>query len=241
LAAALARAGDHSLSGLDALSSVIGAIVLTAVLAPDLTRYARDDRSALLSVLGVAIGFPAALLLAAIPAAIYGKNDLMDVMTLLRIPGIAIVILVISTWTSNTSNLYSATLTLATLFPRRSTRTLGLCGAVVALGAAAAGIADYFIPLLIVLGILSAPLAGVYVIDFFVLRGGRYAADQLDKVPAVRGDALAAWALGAVCGLVATYSGYSLTRIPALDSILVAAIGHAVLGGARMRRQTAVS
>jgi len=239
LAAALARAGDHSLSGLDALSSVIGAIVLTAVLAPDLTRYARDDRSALLSVLGVAIGFPAALLLAAIPAAIYGKNDLMDVMTLLRIPGIAIVILVISTWTSNTSNLYSATLTLATLFPRRSTRTLGLCGAVVALGAAAAGIADYFIPLLIVLGILSAPLAGVYVIDFFVLRGGRYAADQLDKVPAVRGGALAAWALGAVCGLVATYSGYSLTRIPALDSILVAAIGHAVLGGARMRRQTA--
>lgn len=237
LAPALSRAGDHSLSSLDALSSVIGAIVLTAVLAPDLTRYARDDRNARLSVLGVAIGFPAALLLAAIPASICGRKDLMDVMTLLGIPGIAIVILVISTWTSNTSNLYSATLTLATLFPGRSTRTLGFWGAIVALGAAAGGIADYFIPLLIVLGILSAPLAGVYVVDFFILRGGRYAADQIDQLPAVRGGALAAWGLGAVCGLVATYSGYSLTRIPALDSILVAAIGHALLNGARLRRQ----
>ncbi|HVW68491.1 MAG TPA: cytosine permease [Steroidobacteraceae bacterium] len=235
LASGLARAGDHSLSAIDALSSVIGAIVLTAVLAPDLTRYARDDRNALLSVLGVAVGFPAALLLAAVPAAVYGRNDLMDVMTVLRIPGIAIVILVISTWTSNTSNLYSATLTLATLFPGRSTRTLGLCGAVIALAAAAAGIADYFIPLLIVLGILSAPLAGVYVVDFFLVRGGVYDASR--KPPAVRSGALAAWILGSAWGLVATYSGYSLTRIPAVDSILIAAIGHALLNVARLRRQ----
>ena len=231
LAPALARVCDHSLSVMDAMSSVIGAIVLTAVLAPDLTRYARDDRNALVSVLGVALGYPAALLLAAVPAAVYGKHDIMDVMTLLRIPGIAIVILVVSTWTSNTSNLYSATLTLATLFPQRSTRVLGLWGAVIALGAALAGIADYFIPLLIVLGILSAPLAGVYVVDFFVLRRGAYA------TVAVRGGALAAWGLGSVCGLVGTYSGHSLTRIPAVDSILIAAAGHVLLNAARLRRQ----
>jgi cytosine permease len=233
LAPALARTGDHSLAAIDALSSVIGAIVLTAVLAPDLTRYARDDRNALVSVLGVALGYPAALLLAAVPAAVYGKHDIMDVMTLLQIPGIAIVILVISTWTSNTSNLYSATLTLATLFPRQSTRTLGLAGAVVALAAAVCGIADYFIPMLVVLGILGAPLAGVYVVDFYLIRRGAY----LGRPPGVRGAALAAWALGSVCGLVATYSGYSLTRIPAVDSILIAAVGHALLNAARLRRQ----
>ncbi len=237
LAPALARAGDHSLAPVDALSSVIGAIVLTAVLAPDLTRYARNDRNALLSVLGVAVGFPAGLLLAVIPAAVFGTHDLMDVMTLLQIPGVAIVILVISTWTSNTSNLYSATLTLATLFPRRSTRVLGLCGALVALVAAVLGIADYFIPLLIVLGIISAPLAGVYVVDFFVLRGGFLDASRLNALPAFRSSALAAWALGSVCGLAATYSGHSLTRIPAVDSILVAAAGHVLLNGTRLRRQ----
>jgi cytosine permease len=242
VAAALAHAGDHSLSTVDALSSVIGAIILTAVLAPDLTRYARNDRNAILSVLGVVVGFPAALLLAAIPAAIYGKHDLMDVMTLLRIPGIAIVVLVISTWTSNTANLYSATLTLATLFRGSSTRRLGLWGALGALVAAIAGVADYFIPLLIGLGIVSAPLAGVYVVDFFVLRERGYDASRLSELPAVRTSALAAWLMGSAVGLAETYAGHALTGIPALDSILVTALGHALMNSTRwrVRREPAV-
>ena len=235
LAPALARVGDHSLSSVDALSSVIGAIILTAVLAPDLARYARDDRNAIVSVLGVVVGFPAMLLLAAIPAAVYGKHDLMDVTTLLQIPGIAIVVLVISTWTSNTCNLYSATLTLATLFKRTSTRSLGLWGAVVALVAAVAGIADYFIPLLIGLGIVSAPLAGVYGVDFFVLRERVYDASTLGQLPAIRTSALAAWLLGSVVGLTETYAGHALTAIPAVDSILITALGHALMNSTQLR------
>lgn len=292
LSPALHRAGDHTLSSVDALSSIIGAIVLTAVLAPDLTRYARNDRQALLSVLGVAVGFPAALILAAIPAAIYGKHDLMEVMALLQIPAIALVLLVISTWTSNTSNLYSATLTLATLFKRTSTRVLGLWGALLALAAASAGIADYFIPLLIALGVVSAPLAGIYVVDFWSRRtlpgspagavpeGGELAASPAgaaggalagpppraaggvlagspigtavgalagsppgdaaspppaapagsNELPAFRPSALAAWALGSAVGLAETYAGgHALTRIPAIDSILITAIAQALM------------
>ena len=230
-APALARAGDHTLTSVDALSSVIGAIVLTAVLAPDLTRYARSDRGALASVLGVTVGFPAALLLAAIPAAVYGAHDLMDVMTLLRIPGIAIVVLVISTWTSNTANLYSATLTLATLFKGHGTRRLGLWGALVALAAAAAGIADYFIPLLIGLGVVAAPLAGVYVVDFFVLRHR----PGNGALPVTRIRALVAWFLGSVVGLAETYSGHSLSGIPAVDSIVLTALAHIVMRRIRTR------
>ncbi len=242
VATALAVSGDHSLSTVDALSSVIGAIILTAVLAPDLTRYARNDRNAILSVLGVVVGFPAALLLAAIPAAIYGKHDLMDVMTLLRIPGIAVVVLVISTWTSNTANLYSATLTLATLFRRSSTRRLGIWGALVALVVALAGIADHFIPLLIGLGIVSAPLAGVYVVDFFLIRERAYDASRLTELRAVRATALVAWLMGSLVGLAETYAGHALTGIPAVDSILVTALGHALMNSARwrVRREPAV-
>jgi cytosine permease len=231
LAPALHRAGDHSLSSVDALSSVIGAIVLTAVLAPDLTRYARNDRQALLSVLGVAIGFPAALILAAIPAAVYGKHDLMDVMALLQIPAIALVLLVVSTWTSNTSNLYSATLTLATLFKRTSTRVLGVWGALLALAAASAGIADYFIPMLIGLGVVSAPLAGVYVVDFW---GRQTSSGAPADSPAFCPRALATWALGCAVGLAETYSGgHALTRIPAIDSILITAIAQALMNRSR--------
>jgi cytosine permease len=235
LTPAFAHAGDHSLSSVDALSSVIGAIILTAVLAPDLSRYARNDWNAVLSVLGVVIGFPAMLLLAAIPAAIYGRHDLMDVMTLLQIPGLAIVVLVISTWTSNTCNLYSATLTLATLFRRVSTVHLGVWGALVALVAAVGGIADYFIPLLIGLGIVSAPLAGVYVVDFFVLRERVYDPRTLSELPAIRVTAFVAWLLGSAVGLVETYAGHALTGVPAVDSILIAALGQVLMNSARLR------
>jgi cytosine permease len=113
----------------------------------------------------------------------------------------------------------------------------------VALVAALGGIADYFIPLLIVLGIVSAPLAGVYVMDFFVLRGGRpYAIEAMNALPAFRGSAILAWGLGSAVGLTGTYWGHTLTRIPAADSILVAAIGHLLMNSSQWlrRRERAV-
>jgi cytosine permease len=240
LSPALAGHGDHTLSVVDAMSSVVGAIILTAVLAPDLTRYARNDRNAILSALGVLVGFPTALILAAVPAAVYGGHDLLSVMTMLQIPGVAIVILIMSTWTSNTSNLYSATLTLATLFPGSSTRTLGSWAALVALVLAIAGIADHFIPLLIGLGILSAPLAGVYVVDYFGQRREVCDIDRPAALPAFRSGALVSWLAGSVTGLAETHWGYALTNIPAVDSILIAAIGQTLVNGIRRRRQAVV-
>jgi purine-cytosine permease-like protein len=108
--------------------------------------------------------------------------------------------------------------------------------------AAIAGVADYFIPLLIGLGIVSAPLAGVYVVDFFVLRERGYDASRLSELPAVRTSALAAWLMGSAVGLAETYAGHALTGIPALDSILVTALGHALMNSTRwrVRREPAV-
>jgi cytosine permease len=236
LTAALSRPGDDSLSTVDALSSVIGAIILTAVLAPDLTRYARNDRHALLSVLGLVVGFPTALIMAAIPAAVFGEGDVMKVMTTLNIPGIAIVVLVMSTWTSNTSNLYSSTLTLATFFKRSSGKQLGCGAALVALVAALLGIADHFIPVLIILGVISAPLAGVYVVDFFGVNHQRYDLGTIDSLPAIRASAFAAWILGSAAGLAGTYYRHSLTSIPAVDSILIAAFAYFIMSGGPLRR-----
>ena len=121
--------------------------------------------------------------------------------TLAQIPGVAIVVLVISTWTSNTCN----------------------------------GIADYFIPLLIGLGIVSAPLAGVYVVDFFVLRERVYDPRTLSELPAIRVTAFVAWLLGSAVGLVETYAGHALTGVPAVDSILIAALGQVLMNSARLR------
>jgi purine-cytosine permease-like protein len=101
--------------------------------------------------------------------------------------------------------------------------------------AAVGGIADYFIPLLIGLGIVSAPLAGVYVVDFFVLRERVYDPRTLSELPAIRVTAFVAWLLGSAVGLVETYAGHALTGVPAVDSILIAALGQVLMNSARLR------
>jgi len=149
------------------------------------------------------------------------------------------VILVMSTWTSNTSNLYSSTLTLATFFKRSSGKQLGFGAALAALAAALLGIADHFVPALIVLGVISAPLAGVYVIDFYVVKRQRYDVDTMNALPATRASAFAAWILGSIAGLAGTYYGYAVTGIPAVDSILLAALAYFIMSVGTWRRLAA--
>ncbi len=237
LRGALAQPGDHSITDADALSSVIGLSVLTAVLAPDLTRFARNDWHALLTVLGLVIGFPAALLAAAVPAAVLSQIDLMKIMIALGIPGIAVSILIMSTWTSNTSNLYCSTLTLATLFRRTSVRKIGIGAAIVALGAAAFGLANYFIPLLVTLGIISSPLAGIYVMDFFAVRRQRYDVEALASGPAIRMSAFGAWIAGSAVGFLSTTQHLRLTSVPAADSIILASAAYWLLNVKRKRHE----
>jgi cytosine permease len=238
LASALAQRGDRSITEGAALSSVIGLCMLTAVLAPDLTRFARNDRHALVTVLGLVIGWPLALLAAGLPAIALGHVDLMKIMIALGIPGVAVSVLIMSTWTSNTSNLYCSTLTLATLFRRASVRKIGLIAAVIALGGAVFGLANHFIPLLIALGIISAPLAGVYLSDFFVVKRQRYDIEALASGPAVRLSAFVAWAAGSAVGFLSTTHHVSLTTIPAADSVFAASAAYLLLNvrfGRRVR------
>jgi purine-cytosine permease-like protein len=101
--------------------------------------------------------------------------------------------------------------------------------------AAIADIADHFIPLLIGLGIVSAPLAGVDVVDFFVLRDRVYDPGRLGELPAIRASALFAWLLGSAVGLTETYAGHALTGIPAVDSILITALGLVLMNSAQLR------
>jgi cytosine permease len=111
----------------------------------------------------------------------------------------------------------------------------------VALVAALLGIADHFIPVLIVLGVISAPLAGVYVVDFFGVNHQRYDLGKIESLPAIRASAFAAWILGSASALAGTYYRYSLTSIPAVDSILIAAFAYFIMSGGPLRRLASVN
>jgi cytosine permease len=99
----------------------------------------------------------------------------------------------------------------------------------VALGAAAFGMANHFIPLLVTLGIISSPLAGIYITDFFAVKRQQYHLETLMSGPAVRLSAFGAWIAGSAVGFLSTTQHLRLTSVPAADSIIVASATYLLL------------
>jgi cytosine permease len=216
---AFALQGDQSIGFVDGISAVVGLVILTAVLAPDFTRYARNGRAAILSVAGLAFGYPLIMLIAAIPATIFGQADIMKVMADLQMPGVALLLFILSTWTSNTGNLYSMTLTTATILPRTPVWQLGVGGALAAVVAAYFHISTYFVSFLVLLGIGTIPVAGIYVCEAFL---GKRNGGADTPAPSIRPANLAAFMIAAGTGYLSAFRGGIIVPIPALEGLLCA-------------------
>ena len=213
-------AGSGGMSLGTAISTVIGANILMAVSGPDLTRYAQNDMEGMKSVLGLAIGYPIILLVSGIPTLVTGEIGIMKIMIGLGVAVPALYILVFSTWTTNTVNLYSSVLTLATVFSKTPDWKIAFYASVVGTGSAVLGIMDFFLPFVLFLGIAMTPLAGVYIADFFFIQCGNYNIDDLPQSTGIKYPAFIAWIAGAACAYFATYEMISLTSIPAIDSLI---------------------
>ncbi|MCY4476967.1 MAG: cytosine permease [Gammaproteobacteria bacterium] len=219
--------GDMSV-GL-AISTVVGANILMAVSGPDLTRYARSGREGVKSVTGLAAGYPLIMLAAGIPALAFAETDIMKIMVIVGVALPAMFILVFSTWTTNTVNLYSAVLTLAASFRRFSDKQLAMmAGALGTLGAVL-GIMDVFLPFVLILGIAATPIAGVYIADFFLLSPSAYRLEHLSARPSIGYSALFAWIAGTGTAAAAHQGLLTLTTVPAADGMITAFLLHTVL------------
>ncbi|MCZ0939510.1 MAG: cytosine permease [Caldilineaceae bacterium] len=219
--------GDMSV-GL-AISTVVGANILMAVSGPDLTRYARTGLEGVKSVSGLAAGYPLIMLASGIPALAFAETDIMKIMVILGVALPALFILVFSTWTTNTVNLYSAVLTLAASFRRFSDKQLAIvAGALGTLGAVL-GIMEVFLPFVLILGIAATPIAGVYIADFFLLSGSAYRLEHLPARPPVGYSALLAWIAGTSVAAAANQGLLALTTVPAADGMITAFVLHAML------------
>ncbi|MDF3935715.1 purine-cytosine permease family protein [Pseudomonas citronellolis] len=204
-----------------AISSTIGMVVLTPVLMPDFTRYARGDRDALITLLGMVIGFPFVLVVGGLLSIVSGKGEIMEIMAVLGVLLPALLVLVFSTWITNTANLYSATLTLATV-TRAASWKLTVLGSLVATALALGGFMSHFLDFILALSIVIPPLASIYLADFFLLSRQRYQVEDLERLPGFGWPALASWALASAVAWMTTYEGWTLTTQPTLDSLLIA-------------------
>ncbi len=210
------------------VSIVVGAEVFGCSINPDLSRFLKTPRdNATAMFLNYGIAFPLLLILAAAIGILYGNADLVATMLAAGIALPGLIVIILATWTSNDKNLYASALSLSALFPKVERWLLATVAGVLGTCLAAADILGHFIVLLQFMGLLIAPMSGVYVADFF-LHPRLYGDAETARPKAFRLIPLAAWLFGILFGLATLpRDNYGLglltvTNAPTVDALLAA-------------------
>ncbi len=204
------------------VSMVVGGLVVGAVLAPDVCRFAISPRRAALGAgLAYGIGFPLVLILSGLPSLISGEKDMIRIMLALGLGLPAMLTIVLTAWSTNTFNLYAATLIGATLAPRQPSWRLALIAGAIGTAMGLGGISELLLPYLLWLSITIPPIAGIYLVNVKL--------GMADRAVAWRWEALASWLIGSGWAALSPRWGWSLTPVAALDSILVSAAVYCLL------------
>lgn len=231
---ALPSSGDLSFG--DGVSAVVGAIIIGAVILPDVTRFIGHWSGGVYLVL---VSYVVVLLIVTcaggLAAIALGEADLLNIMITLGIGWSAFAIVIFGSWVLNSLNLYSATLSFESTVPNLPNVLL-----IVALGslgtiAAFFNILDYFLTFLFYLAIIFVPVAGVIAVDYLVLRRSAYHEQRIELQQDFRPEAVISWALGACIALAGSLGWISFTSIAAIDAMLASAATYFLLSKIRSR------
>lgn len=211
-----------------AVSLVMAIFILGVVSAPDIARWAKTPKHAMAAgFVGFFFGNSIILVVAIVLARVMDESELVTIYFTLGLGAIAVVVLLLAQWTTNTANIYSAALNFSSISSRLNRRTLTIVGGTIGIVLAVFGAVDAFVPFLLAIGIVIAPYGGVYLAAFFMeRRSGRFEAGA--DLPTINGWAIAAWLTGIFAALTTTvpvggvgFGWVTLTTIPALDGLLV--------------------
>ena len=207
-----------------AISTVIGSCVQGAVLMPDVSRFARSGVDGIKGAVGSTFGYPVIFTAAAIATIATGDKDIMMIMIGLGVMVLALFTIMLSTWMTNTINLYSTSLTLATVFTKVKDWKLTLFASVIGTAAAMIGIQDHITTFFLLLGIVIPPVAGIYVVDYFIFSDRAYTLKLLQARKPVNPMAFAAWGISSLLGYLTSTGKLHLTSVPAMDALIAAGV-----------------
>ncbi|PTP27098.1 cytosine permease [Vibrio splendidus] len=216
-----------------AISFVMSIWILAAVAAPDIARYAKTRRDAILGAgIGFLVGNSAIILIALILTKMTGTDDLVEVFFTLGLGMAAIIVLVFAQWTTNSSNLTSGGLCMSMVLPKIPRPVLVVIMTIVGIGIAQLGMVNKFTDFLMLLSVTIAPAAGVYIVQYYVLDSTKMSFENIQQVPAWMFKGLASWAFGtafSACTAPEFFNLFSFTSISALDGILAAGVIYLAL------------
>lgn len=220
-----------------AVSLVMGIFVLGVVVSPDIARWAKNPTHAMRAgFVGFFIGNSLIIIVALILSKLMNEEDLIHIFFALGMGIAAILVLTLAQWTTNTSNLYSASLGFSAAFTRIPRRRLTLIAGIIATAVACLGMYDAFIPFISAMGIALAPYGGVYIAEFFFGDRTRFSFEHALNEPAVRWPAIISWLAGITVALLTSdpdfglgFGAFTLTTIPSMDGLITAVIIQTIL------------
>lgn len=211
---------DNTMSFGIALSTLVGSNLLTVAAMPDISRFISTNKQAAIGmVLSFPIAIPFLVFLAAVPTLAMNNVDVMPIIKEFGLGVPALLMLVLSTWTANSLNLYSYSLSLSATFKKVGSYIFSIAGALVGGGLAVLGIIENFIPFLLVLGVIIPPVAAIYVIDCFSHGDSETTLRLSDNV---QWERITVWLISSAISLATMYDVFTLTTAPAIDATLIA-------------------
>tara|TARA_B100000902_G_scaffold392003_1_gene443654 strand:+ start:16003 stop:17283 length:1281 start_codon:yes stop_codon:yes gene_type:complete len=213
-----------------ATSIVIGAYSGGIVTLPDYLRYAKNLRSALVSVyIALGISFPTVLTITAIPSVLSGEQDLIKIMLSMGVGFSALIVLIFSTMSSNVGMIYSVGLAISASFNQiKFWQAVGLVGGFATL-LSIFDVVSLFIPYISILGISIPSLCGIYICDFFIINKRDYSTEKMHVLPNYNYSAFISWGVGFLVGGLSNKGLISLTNVSAFDSMMAAAICYCLI------------
>lgn len=209
-----------------ATSILVGSSILFPVLMADFSRFIYNDKQSLIAVLGITIGFPIALLFSAIPSIQTGEVDIIKIMERLDLVIPAFLLLFVSTWVGNASNLYSTTLTFSTIKMGWTFKKMTITAGVIGTLGALIGVAEYLFEFLSFLGVLAPSISAIYIINFFWVKKQEY---HLDEITGWEAEALISWVISSVITTFTYFEVFQLSHAYFVDSFLLGGILYLVL------------
>ncbi|WP_225749598.1 cytosine permease [Paraeggerthella sp. Marseille-Q4926] len=215
-----------------ATTMVAGGFIAGAICTPDYARFLKNGNQVFwMTLIGTFVGELGMNLLAVLLAHAMGTENVVDIM--MGTSGIiGVIIVVASTVKLNDINLYSSSLGLATmlnaLFNKKLSRNalvwmLGIVGTALSV----IGIINYFTDFLVLLGVAIPPVAGIMVIDYFVLRRSRKTLDE----SRAKGQLPAKVENWNPIAIVCWIAGFAVGEITSIMAIGISGLNSLVLAG----------
>ncbi|MEZ9851309.1 cytosine permease [Vibrio breoganii] len=217
----------------EAISFVMSIWILAAIASPDIARYAKTRKDAILGAgFGFLLGNSATIVVALLLTQMTGTDNLVEVFFTIGLGMVAITILVFAQWTTNSSNLVSGALGMSVALPRVPRPVWVVLMTIIGLAIAQFGMVDKFTAFLTLLGVTIAPSAGVYLAQYYFINKQDFTFEAIQNVPSWKINGLLAWAFGSAisaCTAGEFFSLFSITTISAIDGILASFVAYMVL------------